>query len=53
MKKLIQKYEKYQDSSIEWLDKIPGHWTITKLSKTLQKIVSIHKRGSETSHVLI
>ena len=28
-----QKYAEYQDSGIEWLGKIPRHWTITSLKR--------------------
>ena len=28
-----QKYPEYKDSGVEWMDKIPKHWTLTKTSR--------------------
>jgi type I restriction enzyme S subunit len=31
MKKTTKRYEKYKDSSIEWIGKIPQHWEVPRI----------------------
>ncbi|MGB9812882.1 MAG: hypothetical protein ACPLRZ_01455 [Thermovenabulum sp.] len=35
-----KRYEKYKDSGVEWIGKIPEHWTVCKLKPILKELVS-------------
>ncbi|WP_196140640.1 restriction endonuclease subunit S [Aliikangiella sp. G2MR2-5] len=41
MSEVFKKYPKYKDSSIEWLDEIPTHWTTTKLKYQGEAIIGL------------
>ncbi len=42
-----KRYDKYKDSGVEWLGKIPGHWEVAGFKKYLATIVDYRGKTPE------
>jgi len=40
-------YPEFKDSGVEWLGKVPSHWTL----KRLRRVVQLNPSKSEISHL--
>ena len=47
-KPTLQKYPAYKDSGIEWIRKIPDHWTVKKL-----KHIFIEKKKLSIQNLIV